>query len=97
MDRSSPASERYFWIHKVEKLIFFFSLAGCHDVDFWAQGMLCGAFLSLTPAWFQGEVRRVPEKLALLFLIHLPSWCKHFGGAHQSPSGPPAVSARGGG
>ena len=58
--------------------------------------MLCGASLSLTPAWSQGEVRRVPEKLAL-FLIHLPSWCKHFGGAHHSPSGPPAVSARGGG
>lgn len=99
MGRSSPVSERYFWVHKVEKLVFL--LASCHNVDFWAQGMM-GASLSSTPPWCQGEVRRVPEGrlsplgevLAVLCLIHFPSWCKHLGGAHPSLAGPPPVSAR---
>lgn len=29
-------SERYFWVYKVEKLVFLIE----PDVDFWAQGMM---------------------------------------------------------
>lgn len=52
-------SERYFWVHKVEKLVFLIE----PDVDFWAQGTREATLphSSMAP----GEVGHVPEGCSL--------------------------------
>lgn len=86
-------SEKYFWVHKVETLIFL--LKHCHDVDFWAQGMMWDHFSS-TPLWppWCGGIGHVPKGRLLppggswLFSAWscLPFLCKHLSSAGPSLS-----------